>query len=70
MIYNNEFTWILFISLTCGTTWHAAGLVGMLKANTEQRELAKITADLYENLEAETGLSTGIRDNWKHYDIL
>ena len=47
--------------LTCGTTWHAAGLVGQLRASQNMTRLAKYSADLYTRLEAETGLSTGFR---------
>ena len=45
--------------LTCGTTWHAAGLVGQLRATRNLTELAKYTAELYRSLEAETGQATG-----------
>jgi len=45
--------------LTCGTTWHAAGLVGQLRATMNLTRLAQYTAGLYETLEAETGLATG-----------
>ena len=37
--------------LTCGTTWHAAGLVGQLRATRNLTELAKYTAGLYHSLE-------------------
>ncbi|WP_042245772.1 FAD-dependent oxidoreductase [Paracoccus sp. PAMC 22219] len=47
--------------LTCGTTWHAAGLVGQLRASHNMTRLAKYSADLYTLLEAETGLATGFR---------
>ncbi len=50
-------------SLTCGTTWHAAGLVGQLRATRNLTELAKYTADLLRELEAETGQATGYRQN-------
>jgi glycine/D-amino acid oxidase-like deaminating enzyme len=33
--------------LTCGTTWHAAGLVGQLRATRNLTELAKYTTDLF-----------------------
>lgn len=46
-------------TLTCGTTWHAAGLVPTLRANYNMSMLAKYSAGLYENLEAETGQATG-----------
>jgi len=49
--------------LTSGTTWHAAGLVGQLRATRNLTELAKYTADLYHALEAETGQATGFKQN-------
>jgi 4-methylaminobutanoate oxidase (formaldehyde-forming) len=47
--------------LSCGTTWHAAGLVGQLRASQSLTRLVQYSADLYRRLEAETGLSTGFR---------
>ena len=49
--------------LTSGTTWHAAGLVGQLRDNKNMIELAKYTADLYGELERETGQATGYKVN-------
>ncbi|HED15013.1 MAG TPA: FAD-binding oxidoreductase, partial [Gammaproteobacteria bacterium] len=49
--------------LTCGTTWHAAGLIGQLRATQNMTRLAKYTQELYGRLEAETGLATGFRRN-------
>ncbi len=49
--------------LTCGTTWHAAGLIGQLRATMNLTRLAKYSAELYLGLEAETGVSTGFRQN-------
>ncbi|MBM4233535.1 MAG: FAD-dependent oxidoreductase [Gammaproteobacteria bacterium] len=49
--------------LTCGTTWHAAGLVGQLRATRNLTELAKYTTELYRSLEAETGQATGFKQN-------
>ncbi len=49
--------------LTCGTTWHAAGLIGQLRASQNMTRLAKYSADLYVKLEAETGIGTGMRQN-------
>src|SRR5262245_66412863 len=46
--------------ISCGTTWHAAGLVGQLRATHNLTRLAKYGADLYEGLEAETGQATGV----------
>ena len=37
--------------LSCGTTWHAAGLVGQLRATRNLTELAKYTTDLLFSLE-------------------
>ena len=48
-------------ALTCGTTWHAAGLVGQLRATMNLTRLAKYTTELYAGLEAETGQATGFR---------
>jgi glycine cleavage system T protein len=47
--------------LTCGTTWHAAGLVGQLRATLNLTRLAQYTAGLYAGLEAETGHATGFK---------
>ena len=50
--------------LTSGTTWHAAGLVGQLRATRNLTELAKYTAGLFEGLEKETGQATGLQAEW------
>ena len=47
--------------LTCGTTWHAAGLVGQMRPNRNMTRMSKYGIELYAKLEAETGLATG----WK-----
>ena len=47
--------------LTSGTTWHAAGLIGQLRASSNMTKLARYSAELYMNLEAETGVATGMR---------
>jgi len=49
--------------LTCGTTWHAAGLVAQLRATHNLTRLARYSIDLYAGLEAETGQATGFRQN-------
>ena len=49
--------------LTSGTTWHAAGLVGQLRATRNLTELAKYTTGLFEGLEKETGQATGFKQN-------
>ncbi|WP_327090477.1 FAD-dependent oxidoreductase [Nonomuraea sp. NBC_01738] len=47
--------------LSCGTTWHAAGLVGQLRSTESMTKLIQYSTDLYARLEAETGFGTG----WK-----
>ena len=49
--------------LTCGTTWHAAGLLGQGRASPSMQKLAMYSADLYDSLEEETGLATGVKRN-------
>lgn len=49
--------------LTAGTTWHAAGLVGQLRATQNLTRLAQYTTGLYKGLEAETGQPTGFRES-------
>ena len=48
-------------SLTCGTTWHAAGLVTQLRSTYSLTQLATYSARLFEQLEDETGQSPGYR---------
>ncbi len=48
-------------SLTCGTTWHAAGLVTQLRSSYSLTQLAAYSARLFEQLESETGQSPGYR---------
>ena len=47
--------------LSSGTTWHAAGLVGQLRATEGGTRLVQYSAELYGTLEAETGLATGFK---------
>jgi len=47
--------------LTCGTTWHAAGLVGQTRATRNATRMSRYGIELYASLEKETGLATG----WK-----
>lgn len=47
--------------LSCGTTWHAAGLVGQLRSTENLTRLIRYSTELYERLESETGFATG----WK-----
>ncbi|HET7070193.1 MAG TPA: FAD-dependent oxidoreductase [Nocardioides sp.] len=48
--------------LSGGTTWHAAGLVGPLRATEAGTRLVQYSAELYASLQAETGLATGYRN--------
>ncbi len=50
-------------TLTCGTTWHAAGLVGQLRSTANITKLAQYTSKLYATLEAETGQATGFKQS-------
>ncbi len=47
--------------LSCGTTWHAAGLVGQLRASESGTRLVQYSTDLYARLASETGQDTGFR---------
>ncbi len=47
--------------LTSGTTWHAAGLIGQLRATANMTKLAKYSQELYGSLEEETGVATGFK---------
>ena len=47
--------------LSGGTTWHAAGLLGQLRATESGTRLVQYSASLYESLEEETGLATGFK---------
>jgi 4-methylaminobutanoate oxidase (formaldehyde-forming) len=47
--------------LSCGTTWHAAGLVGQLRASEAGTRLVQYSTRLYERLAADTGQATGFR---------
>lgn len=46
---------------TCGTTWHAAGLIAQLRQTQNMTKLAKYSQELYYGLEAETGIATGFK---------
>ena len=47
--------------LTSGTSWHAAGIVGPLRATASMTRLASHALELFPRLESETGMSTGYR---------
>ncbi len=45
----------------CGTTWHAAGLIGTMRANDSHAKLCEYSMRLLHDLERDTGQSTGFR---------
>ncbi len=45
----------------CGTTWHAAGLIGTMRANESHARLCEYSMSLLGEMERETGQSTGFR---------
>ncbi len=47
--------------LTSGTSWHAAGIIGPLRASMNLTKLAVYATELLPALEAETGQATGYR---------
>ncbi len=49
--------------LTCGTTWHAAGLVTQLRATRTMTELCRYGPTLFSSLKDETGQDTGFKQN-------
>ncbi|MFP6731937.1 MAG: FAD-dependent oxidoreductase [Alphaproteobacteria bacterium] len=49
--------------LTCGTTWHAAGLVREVLGTFTMSRLASYSMKLFQGLEEETGQATGLRQN-------
>jgi sarcosine dehydrogenase len=49
--------------LTCGSTWHAAGLVGQLRTSANITQLLGYSVTLYDRLEQDTGLATGWKRN-------
>ncbi|CAB3993588.1 FAD-dependent oxidoreductase [Paramuricea clavata] len=50
------------VSLACGTTWHAASLIGGMKNQSVETKIASYGVELYSQLEEETGLGT----SWKN----
>ncbi len=50
-------------SLSGGTTWHAAGLVGQLRNHENLTRLIEYSTRLYASLEADTGQATGWKAN-------
>ena len=45
--------------LTCGTTWHAAGLITQFRASANMTKMAKYSKELFSELEATTEVATG-----------
>jgi len=45
----------------CGTTWHAAGLIGTMRANESHARLLEYSMNLLGEIEEESGQSTGFR---------
>jgi glycine/D-amino acid oxidase-like deaminating enzyme len=48
-------------SLTSGSTWHAAGLVGQLRSSSSLTQLMRKSVATYQALEEKTGYATGWR---------
>ncbi len=46
---------------SCGTTWHAAGLIGTMRANEPHAKLCEYSMSLLAEIEQETGQSTGFK---------
>ncbi len=49
------------MQFSCGTTWHAAGLIGTMRASESHAKLAEYSMSLLDEIEAETGQSTGFK---------
>ena len=47
--------------LTCGTTWHAAGLLPRFRPSKNMSALARYSHELYSSLEKQTGMATGYK---------
>ena len=59
----NDVTLLERNELTSGTTWHSAGLIGQLGSSATITKLRNHSLNLYKDLEKETGLSTGLKQN-------
>ena len=49
--------------LACGTSWHAAGLIMQLRGNHATTDVARYNVQFYPELEADTGMATGFKQN-------
>ncbi len=47
----------------CGTSWHAAGLIMQLRSSHVTTEIARYNAQFYPELELDTGMATGFKQN-------
>jgi len=50
-------------SLGGGTSWHAAGLVGVIRKNYETTQLSKYAVELFEKFEKEAGVGKKFNDS-------
>ena len=57
----NEATLLERNQITSGTSWHAAGIVGPLRATPNMTRVAMAALEVFPELETETGMSTGYR---------
>ncbi len=46
---------------SCGTTWHAAGLIGIMRANESHAKMAEYSMSILSEIEKESGQSTGFK---------
>ena len=51
-------------SLTSGTTWHAAGMIGQLRATLNMTRLAQYTTEVLLALEEEDRTGNGLQAEW------
>ena len=49
------------MQFACGTTWHAAGLIGTMRANESHAKIAEYSMSVLHDIERETGQSTGFK---------
>ncbi len=54
--------------LSSGTTWHSAALLSQLRGTHAQTSMAKYSAEIYRQLQVDTGIDTGLRQNG-HFNI-
>ncbi len=50
-------------SLASGTSWHAAGLIMQLRGSHATTDIARYNTQFYPELEADTGMATGFKQN-------